>query len=219
MTNLIKQVQNVRKDFKMKYVIYDTETTGLTRSDEVVQFGAIVTDEKFVPQKAVSFYCYSQVPISEGARKVTGLDAKTVHELSGGATFEDRFLNLSFVNDKDVVWISYSANGFDERLVNQTLKNNGLSEHKFGEKKLYFTDSDKQYTLDAFNAIRLRVFNGKVQKLGQMAAALGYSEEKIDELFKRVIKGNGKFHDALYDSFVLWLVVNKCKERLNFGVR
>lgn len=201
----------------MKYVIYDVESTGLTRNDEVIEFGCFVANNEFIPVDAHKFFCYTQVPISEGAKKVNGLSAARVHALSGGKTFEDNFLALPFINDKDLVWVSYSNGGFDERLVNQTLKNNGLDKYPFGKRECYFKQQPG-YVFDAYNALVSRVFNGRAMKLGQTMVTTGLTEEKMDLLFEKVVAQPVGFHDALYDAFVLWYVVNHYKERLSFAI-
>ena len=44
-----------------KIVVYDTETTGLTKSDEVIQFSAIVMNDTLYTESLVNFYCNTQV--------------------------------------------------------------------------------------------------------------------------------------------------------------
>lgn len=199
----------------MKYIIYDIESTGFLKRDEVIEFGCIVADERFVPKGYYRFYCYTQVPIAPGAAKVNGLSASKLMELSDGDTFEDMFFKLPFVKDKDLVWVSYSRGGFDERLINQTLRNNGLPAYGFGERKRFF-QKDPGYVLDAYAALQTRVFDGKSKKLAQALLELGISERQFDEYFYKVTGHKATFHEALYDSLVLWYVVNHYRKRLSF---
>jgi len=120
----------------VRYVIFDVETTGLMKTDEVIQFGALVAGSDFRPEYPVNFYCYTQEPISPGAAKANGMNKKKLMELSGGKSFEDSWLELPFVKDggNDTIWVSYSSGGFDTRLINQTLSQNGLPRMKFGNR-------------------------------------------------------------------------------------
>lgn len=40
-----------------KIVVYDVETTGFTKSDEVIQFSAIVMNDTLYTESLVNFYC------------------------------------------------------------------------------------------------------------------------------------------------------------------
>ena len=197
----------------MKYVFYDVETTGLTGRDEVIQFGAIIADENLLPRAWEVFYCDTQVPIHKDAQKLHEIDAKTLHTLSNGQTFEDRFFKLPFVNTEDVVWISYSNGGFDERLITQTLRNNGLPKYNFG-KKVNYLPKGGGFLYNAYEGIRVRVNNGKPYKLGQLVSQLRLTGDGADSMFLKLVGRDASFHDALYDAFCLWLVVYNYKELL-----
>ena len=202
-----------------KYIFYDVETTGLTNSDEVVQFGAFVTDKDMRLKQQYSFYCYTQVAMSEGASNVTGLTKEKIYHLSGGKTFEDNFLQLPFVkSNKNNIWVSYSSAGFDERLVNQTLEHNGLKRMRFGSKTLNIHgDGHSSCVYNAMEAMRVQLFSGKRAKLSEACARSGLTEEQLDRMFKKTVPtGEVQFHDALYDAFALWAVVYKNKRKLGF---
>ncbi len=40
----------------MQYIVFDTETTGLSASDEVVQFAGLLLNEKLDLVKIINFY-------------------------------------------------------------------------------------------------------------------------------------------------------------------
>lgn len=203
----------------MHYVFYDTETTGLTRIDEVIQVGGIITDEQLYIIDRFMFYCYTQVPISKGAKAQHGITASELIHLSDGKTFEDYWYNLPIVRNKNVTWVSYSTNGFDERMINQTLTHNGLPSFDFG-KKVNYLDNRRNgiYNFDAMLALKSRCCHGHNKKLSQLVSSLPLSIGEIDKRFIRVA-GNlpCKYHDALYDAFSLWLVVFCCRKRLGLS--
>lgn len=202
----------------MKYLIYDLETTGLMQSDEAIQFGGVLTDENLRIERAYNFYGYTQVPISQKAQDVHGISKTMLRKLSGGKTFEDCFYDASFQKEKDLTWVSFSTNGFDERMINQTLKHNGLSEYNFGSKLSYFgAEGLGIHHLDAYTCLRSRIFHGRNQRLSQIVATLPYTAEKVQAVFENNFSNiayNTAFHDALYDSFCLWLVLAHYKSRL-----
>lgn len=202
----------------MKYLIYDLETTGLLRTDEAIQFGGILTNDKLSIEKAYNFYGYTQVPIAEKAEAAHGISKTLLHRWSNGKTFEDGFYESSFLQEKDLTWISFSTNGFDERMLNQTLTHNGLPAYDFGSKIAYLgAESSGIHNFDAYGALRRRVFNGRNQRLSQIVNTLPYTTERIQQIFEKKfvnISNNVAFHDALYDSYCLWLVLSFYKSRL-----
>lgn len=198
----------------MKYVIYDTETTGLTGNDEVVEFGAIVTDENLNAKKAYKFYSFTQVPFSEQAQKITGLTPTIVRDLSNGKVFEDNWCRLPFVGDKDIVWVSYSTNGFDERLINQTLYNNGLPKYDFGKRRKTIVRGSGGYVFDVYAAIKYKVNNGKDKKLEQVLNGIGIPESNLNKIYHSVGIDDCTFHDALYDACSLYIILYSYRERL-----
>lgn len=203
----------------MKYVFYDVETTGLCKRDEVIEFAGVVTDEKLRILKVARFYCYTQVPIHKDAFKVHGLSASALMKLSDGKTFEDRFYELDFVRSGDVVWVAYSSNGFDKRLINQTLTHNGLPPFDFGTEINYLGEAREGiHEWDAFKHLSLRCFNGGKRKLSQIAAELPFGQEKLDLMFKQLVGEEWlcDYHDAIYDSFILWVIVSFYRTRLGF---
>lgn len=197
----------------MKYFIFDTETTGFGSFDEVIQLSGFLTDEELNPQKYVNFYCFTQVPVSDGASKVNGLNTTVLRELSGGLTFEDQWLKLDFINDPDIVWVSYSKGNFDTRMINNTLVHNGLPAHDFGKPMKVLNQYDAGvYTYDAFAAIKRRAFSGVNNKLNTVAKSLPYSKGQLDIVFDKLTDGKcARYHDALYDAFILMMILRHYK--------
>ena len=200
----------------MKYVFYDTETTGLTKRDEVIQFGAVIADENLKIMGKVSFYCYTQVPVKDAAYKVHGINGKRLYELSGGQTFEDCFLNMPLFKETDIVWVSYSTNGFDERMVNNTLTNNGLEKYDFGTEEKYFGQfTAGRHWFDACHAVANRCNGGKIRKLSQLVEMYGVAGK--EEYHKKLFEYSASFHDATYDAFMLWAVIYLNRKLLGFN--
>ena len=202
----------------VRYVIFDVETTGLMKTDEVIQFGALVAGSDFRPEYPVNFYCYTQEPISPGAAKANGMNKKKLMGLSGGKSFEDSWLELPFVKDggNNTIWVSYSSGGFDTRLINQTLSQNGLPKMKFGNRVIDLRHNTKfPCEYNAMAALKSQVFGGRSMKLSEVCASSGLTETKLDSAFNKAFKDNiARYHDALYDSFALWAVLYNYREIL-----
>lgn len=202
-----------------KYVIFDVETTGMSKRDEVIQFSAIVVPDKVhtvcCPEKMVNFYCETQVPISAGAFNVHQLSRQKLHVLSEGMVFEDNWLNfVDSLREHQVVWVDWSVGAFDERLINQTLTNNGLPDYFHFPR---FRDLNKCLEhrfscLDLMGIVGSR-FGKSSMKLVDAVNSLPYTRERINNAYlanaTRLpnFDETMKFHNALYDSYVTRLVL------------
>ena len=60
----------------MKYFLYDVETTGFTRRDEVIQFSGYLLDDNLRNEHIINFYAYTQIESNPDALKVHHLDKK-----------------------------------------------------------------------------------------------------------------------------------------------
>ena len=132
----------------MKYFLYDVETTGFTRRDEVIQFSGYLLDDNLRNEHIINFYAYTQIESNPDALKVHHLDKKLLWELSQGKTFEEQIFQYEFLFDeKDITFVGYNI-PFDNRLVNQTLKNNGYEPFNFGSKVTALTKSEGRHYFD-----------------------------------------------------------------------
>lgn len=203
----------------MLYVIIDTETTGLYSKDEVIQFAAIICDEKYVIHRIVNFYCDTAHPINEKAQAVHGIDFEKLHKLSEGLTFEDQFLPfLKSLEGEDVVWIEWSTNGFDMRMINQTLAKYKLQKTDFGKGINTLGEIPGIHHYNLLHGICNVFYGGHSRQLGiACSELLKHSTEQIDELYEKYIKmfdiRTGK-HNADYDAFLCYLLLISYGNRL-----
>ena len=208
----------------MKYFIYDVETTGLGNRDEVIQLGGFLADETLNLEKMINFYAYSQVHIDSKAAKVNGITPKMLWEKSKGLAFEDYVYDemLDVLQLSDLTWVEYNNNGFDHRMINQTLRQNGFSGINFGKEVAIPRKESGIFTFNLLKGLQNFCFDGKVRKLSQAVATLPYSEARIDAMYQAACSKLGfnqqeaGFHDASYDAFVTWLLFYSYKKR--FGV-
>lgn len=193
----------------MKYFFWDTETTGLGFSDEVLQLGGIVVDEDFNIVEVVNFFCDTTCPISQGAAAINHLTFELVHKWSGGKTFEDNWLELKQRLGYDVCWIGWNES-FDRRVVNQTLKKAGLPLYNFGKLIHGVREAEGICHYDLMRGIGKLRNGGKTIKL--MNAVTSYLRMPVSEIDKMYEKRIKQFdmevgaHHADYDAFMCYLL-------------
>lgn len=220
----------------MYFMIFDTETTGLSPKDEVIQFAGLLvrttTREEKEAMKAAgkpvkelkmskfyNFYCDTIKSINPDAAKIHGIDKKKLKELSQGYTFEDNFLPIiKELEEFNICWIAYNV-AFDKRIINQTLSNNGLPIFDFGKTKVTISDDNTTSNFCLMNAMTSLNTAGKRRKLAEVVDELGYTKEAIDKSFAIFAKQcgldpKGSYHDATYDVFCTYLVFEKYFNKL-----
>lgn len=194
----------------MNYIIFDTETTGLSNSDEVIQFAGYVADENCRLREYINFYCYTVAPISPSAFKIHKLNPKKLMTLSQGKTFEDNLHILKrLLQVPDAIWIGYNVD-FDIRMINNTLVNNGLDPLDFG-KKLSKLDESGYFDIMS-GLVNANLVHGS-KKLEYVVTSM-IGENKINHMFSQVMQSIGQkadahYHTAEYDAFCTWLLLNK----------
>lgn len=206
----------------MYYFVYDTETTGLYKKDEVIQFSGIVTDEKFAIKNVVNFYCDTIVPIHPEAQALHHLTWKKLAEFSGGATFEDNFLKLPFLKLPDLTWVGYNNWGADERFINQTLVNNGLPPVSFGKRISGIKKEHGHFTLDMMRCVSNYCNGGINMKLVNAVKTVEkYSQEQLDTVYLKyftqydaVNPEATMLHNSLYDAYLTWVLLSYYGPRL-----
>lgn len=198
----------------IKYVIFDVETTGLSITDEIIQFSAIVMNGDFTTERLINFYCDTQVPISANAFNVHRIDKAKLYRLSEQKSFEDNWLGFAdSLKNQQVAWIDWSRGGFDERMVNQTLVNNGLDDY-FNYpryKSLEECLKNKSSTFDLMGALCHKI-GRRNMKLADAVNTLPYSKQQINYVYDKVTDSlpnkdmEMMYHNAMYDTFVTFLV-------------
>ena len=201
----------------MKYLIMDTETTGLGSRDEVIQFSGILVNEEFKMSKLYNWYCETSVPITKEAAATHGLNANLLHVLSHGYTFEDNWLTMEeLLNTPDITFIGWNVS-FDIRLINQTLALNGLNTFDFGTKRKSLKYSNNRNVFDLMHFVAESMY-GRARVALATATADTFVKNKdnrgiidVDEKFKIFAKATKNdpelsYHNSLYDTFVTYLL-------------
>lgn len=205
----------------MYYFLFDTETTGLYKRDEVIQFSGLLLDNDGRLIKIINEYCYTNVHINKEAEKTHKLNKRVLWELSGGLPLEKQLRKYDFLfKEKNIMFIGWNV-GFDVRMVNQTLTNNGYEKFDFGKKVNNFATHSGRCYLDLMPGVC--AFNkqyGSRMKLAKVPSILKTCTEaelnaKYNVLYEQYGKGyTMKYHNALFDSFVLWPTFLEYKDKL-----
>lgn len=194
----------------MEFLVFDTETTGLSANDEVVQMAGLLLTPDLQLKKVINFYCYTQVPFNPKAKAVNGLSSAELMRRSRGKFFEDYYCSLDIFRKTDIVWIGYNVQ-FDIGMINNTLENNGMPRHYFGKDITNLGVKSGIYQFDVLQM--LSAMNGGTRiRLTNAAEKLAYSREQIDSMYSKLLRlinlNTGvKDHNALYDALITWLLV------------
>lgn len=208
----------------MQYVILDTETTGLTAMDEVIQFSCMYLDENFRLKGLEDFYCMPTAEISAGAMAVHHLSLDKVRKLSDQKFFEEKFSAIQEKFGKDCTFINYSSSMFDFRLINQTLMKARMPEFDFGAKILALNDNASGFfKYDLMSGIaRLKgIHGGKIKLERAVKLVPGYNEQDLRIKYMNLCKmleskglatkadTENMFHNARFDTFCMWYLLNE----------
>lgn len=121
----------------MKYVVFDTETTGTNpRTAELLEFGAIKfkCDDNGIDLKSIQYtdqYFYIDHEVPAGARNVNGLTQELLAKYSNGDYLEDKIDTLrEFIYDPEVCMVNYNS-GYDMTVMECNLQRSGLPSMKY----------------------------------------------------------------------------------------
>ena len=206
----------------MNYLIFDTETTGLGKQDEVIQFSGLLVNNDFKLQRGFNWYCDTQHPISQGALDTHGITKKMLHDLSDGKTFEDYWFQMMKTLDFDhgLTFIGWNVS-FDIRLINQTLNNNGLDEYNFGQKTKTLRLDNDIYNFDLMEPVASMLVNRERLKLEHASKMIKMSREELQKRYAKLAAKFKKvatkdFHNSLYDTYITYEIFEEFARKLRY---
>lgn len=171
-----------------KYIILDTETTGTSDTDRIIQLGYIVLGAK--ETEVHNEFNSSEVPISFGAMEVHGITPDLINEKMV-CTETSAYKRLLELNTSDNYLIIHNA-PFDIKMLEK--------EGFCVQMKVIDTLRVAKHILPDEEAHRLQYFRYKME--------LYKDEQKEAEALEIVVKA----HDAIGDVLVLKLLLTKLRE-------
>ncbi len=106
----------------MTFIFYDTETTGLDAGfDQILQFAAIVTDDKLFPIEEVNLRCRLQPHVvpSPGAFVITGVRPSDVAKANNSHYEMVREIRALIERHTPAVMVGFNSIGYDEGMLRQ----------------------------------------------------------------------------------------------------
>lgn len=205
----------------IKIVVFDTETTGLKDTDQVIQFSAIVLNYEFKVIAMDSFYCNVKIPISQGAIDIHGINNKDLEKLSKGKYIEDYMPFLNYMNQKDnVIFVGYNVD-FDIKKINNSLTNEGYEPINFGRKlqALPTRPMSGNGYLDIMRPLCNNLGYKGNRKLNMIFNNHGPCDEervrliisKLAEKYNVELKDKSSYHDSLFDTMITTSLLIKYK--------
>lgn len=170
-----------------RYVVFDTETTGLKPDEcQIIEFAALVLDENAeVIAEIDQFIKADEIP-----ERITELTGITKEDTDGGITEMNLLSIIRKINMKPALWIAHNAQ-FDLSFVRSTYDRNNMD---FNEafKNCDFLDT-------------LTVYRDRANKPHKLANAIEHYE----------CEGVENSHRAIDDVKALWAVVKAMTKELH----
>ncbi len=174
----IQWAQNLSR---RRYYVLDTETTGLSANDEIVQIGIVDSDGSTVLNQLIK----PTIPIPAGASAIHGFYDRDV---AGAPNFKQIYIQLSALLAGQVV-VAYNMD-FDWRMLQQTAARYRLPDLRMGKRHCAM----KQYAR----------FKGVRKNSGR-----NYTWHKLGNAVRQEGLLVAKAHDALDDARMTLALINK----------
>lgn len=171
------------------YVILDTETTGASEEDRIIQLGFLVLEAK-KPVEVVQSYCLAEVPVKIEAMEVHNITPEML-EGAPACVESDAYQRLQALNSKENYLIIHNA-PFDMKML---------------EKEGFVS---QMQLIDTLRCAKHLFEDSPYHRLQYFRYAMKLYQEEEQEAQKLNIEV--KAHDAIGDVLVLKLFLSKLKE-------
>ena len=195
----------------MKYFIFDTETTGTGKFDEVVELGGIWLDEQFKICDVFHKYWLPLKLFDPKAASVNGLSMKLLSEKTSRFIEQDIYK----ISQDNVCYIEWSSLGFDKKMINQTLSLHGYDQIDFGRDTKSIKALRRQHII-VQDIITNGVCGGQPGRLRDIAERVLSLDERqmVNSLERKLFNTDGSYHSASYDALITAIIVVKYKDYL-----
>lgn len=212
-----------------RYIVFDTETTGLTRGSddkrgsEVIQFSAIVFNSNFEIERVINRYSSTTQVMTAEVSNIHHINDELLQKLSEGK-FLETIIEEEGIRDLDnVTWIGFNSHAFDIPMINQTLKQNGARGVVFGETvKHLSTQRDGVFKFDCMHPLGNIVLGRRGKLVDIIKKGIGSQEFEsyccaLRDIYNITELQEGTdsfFHNAVYDALALYMLIHKYRTYL-----
>lgn len=187
----------------MRYVFFDLETTGVKRSSDILEFGALIfnDDLKLIEVRNQYFKC-DDIPASATAvHGLTPIKLQMYNATDWENAAEEIF---KLVNSPDVILCGHNVVGYDIPVLKNNLEMAGI-----------VWNPDYSRTIDTMKLYNASFSGSKSLQSATATAAshLSISIRKIEQMFRsspmiadKIVDKTAMFHNALFDSYCSFVV-------------
>lgn len=186
----------------MKYIFFDLETTGLARTSDILEFGAIVCNQDIIPVSFHHEYFLTDKPVPQSAVNVHGLTQQKLEFLANRDFMAAAPDIANLITAKDTYVCGHNIVNYDLPVLKSNLSRAGIS-----------LDTAKLSCMDTLLISKEKVPGP--HKLDILTSNLlrkrGMSMKEINAAFDSLVESSGldidtemRYHSALYDSFLSW---------------
>lgn len=206
----------------MNFLFLDTETTGLergsevTRGDEVIQIGGVLTDENLIPLRVFDYLCdTTKISMSPQAQRVHGLSMQYIRSQVRDIYLEEvinQYLPELYTS-KDLITVGHNIR-FDIDMIWQTLRDCSKKPLFGSEVQPPLLPKQGRYYIDTVPYFMRKTPNGAFrQKLSTLSKKYTTEfEQFLDNTpsgiystnYERV--GRPNLHNALVDSIYCYII-------------
>lgn len=210
-----------------KYLIFDTETDGLTTTGpdsgtaNILEFAYILYDEDSGDISHGQMYFNTDHEIPYGASKVNGLTRSKLAHLSHGIYFDERIEDIQKVFHSADILVGHNSDSYDLPLMFSNFRKYGksLSRTAEGVEKIWDT-YDTMLHAKSVVPRRPNYGNSKRPYYGpKLVTAYAWvannlyrkTASDLDKLFEQTFELTGTAHEAFYDVWMTFCVFKALK--------
>lgn len=186
------------------YLFFDIETTGLSKSSDILEFAAIECDDNFCIRRVINNYYLYDGEVPPGASKINGLTREKLEFLADSDFISDAENIYELLSRPDITVVGHNILAYDLPVVYNNLHRAGLE-----------LSVPSNRCIDTLPMARKR-YEGKHDLQTTLAAVLkdgNLSLTQIKQLFSnsKLISPQIKdkkmtFHSGLFDAFVSYVI-------------
>lgn len=196
----------------MNYLFFDLETTGLSRSSDILEFGGLLCDENLKILEVYNEYFLHDEPVPTSAVNIHGLNSQKLEFLAHRDFISAAPDIFNIVTQQNIYYCGHNIIKYDLPVLVSNFTRLGYS--------FSFKEDVCRDTL----TLARQYFDGS-HKLETMLSQVLYKSNLTITDFNRIYSDschnyildvNAHYHSALYDAFASWCIFTYFK--LTYGI-